>query len=427
VNAAIQAGVSSKARSALLEKCSRMKKTFTWERGPFDQCWQCKEQTLGMLSAGGNTMALRCTKCRFTVNETLPAVDKAVIYLDQFVFSNIFKIKAGGKPRQGLEDFYGDLLPLLNRVVHLQQAIFPHSDIHRLETMTFNDANGLRDSYKCIGGDIELKSTVEIEREQIFEFAKAFRDGREPHLSFSADSALKDTRNDWLEDMRITAEVDYSQFANAVGATRDQNYEEFKPLFENWRKNPPSFSEQLMREFEFGRHRTEALYSCYVRLENPAIQQNPSDWIEATNHRIFREFRDLRKFFKQGSDEDSAEHRVHEFWHWQRLNEMPSQRISAYLFAALSRKVVSGHKNPTRGFTNDFNAISAYAPYVDAMFVDKECAAFLAMPELKNQLKYKARIFCYSNKAAFLDYLRELEVKATDDIRRYANRIYGLT
>ena len=28
----------------------------------------------------------------------------------------------------------------------------------------------------------------------------------------------------------------------------------------------------------------------------------------------------------------------------------------------------------TRGFMNDVRAISAYAPYVDAMFVDRECA-----------------------------------------------------
>lgn len=54
---------------------------------------------------------------------------------------------------------------------------------------------------------------------------------------------------------------------------------------------------------------------------------------------------------------------------WENLSQANTlSRSYATLLEAL--------KPPTRGFMNDVRAISAYAPYVDAMFVDNECATF---------------------------------------------------
>jgi hypothetical protein len=97
------------------------------------------------------------------------------------------------------------------------------------------------------------------------------------------------------------------------------------------------------------------------------------------------------------------------------------------MFAAFARRIGSGQRKFTRGFMTDVQAIAAYAPYVDAMFVDKECAALLAEEPLRSQLNYRAQIFSYGNCEAFLDYLRALERQATPAVRQYAKRIYGLT
>ena len=74
----------------------------------------------------------------------------------------------------------------------------------------------------------------------------------------------------------------------------------------------------------------------------------------------------------------------------------------------------------------DIEAIAAYAPYVDAMFIDRECAILLGEGELCRDLHYRARIYSYANKDAFLAYLRELEAQATAKVRGYAERIYGI-
>lgn len=75
---------------------------------------------------------------------------------------------------------------------------------------------------------------------------------------------------------------------------------------------------------------------------------------------------------------------------------------------------------------NDVRAISAYAPYVDAMFVDNECSALLAEEPLLSELDYKARIFSLSRGDEFLQYLAEMEEATPVEVRDYAARIYGV-
>ena len=54
---------------------------------------------------------------------------------------------------------------------------------------------------------------------------------------------------------------------------------------------------------------------------------------------------------------------------------------------------------------NDVRTISTYAPYVDAMFVDNECAAFLAEKPLSTDLNSKRR---FSHSTAVPRFLNTL-------------------
>ena len=77
---------------------------------------------------------------------------------------------------------------------------------------------------------------------------------------------------------------------------------------------------------------------------------------------------------------------------------------------------------------NDVRAISTYGPYVDAMFLDNECASLLAEEPLRSKVKgnLKAKIFSATSGDAFLKYLRELELRAPPEVKQYAEEIYGL-
>lgn len=124
---------------------------------------------------------------------------------------------------------------------------------------------------------------------------------------------------------------------------------------------------------------------------------------------------------------DKASDQVFKFWELARVPVVTRSSISAYLLAALARKMSAGQRRPpSQGMLNDIKAISTYAPYVDAMFLDNECAALLAEEPLRSDLQLKARIFCLNSGDAFLDYLTSLEKEASAEVRKYAGEIYGL-
>jgi hypothetical protein len=141
-----------------------------------------------------------------------------------------------------------------------------------------------------------------------------------------------------------------------------------------------------------------------------------------------REFNQLKQFFKEaGIAESKLASSVCDFWDWSENRNMPVHKISAYLFAGLARRLASGQKKlPSRGMMNDIRAISTYGPYVDAMFLDNECASPLSEEPLRREIKLKARIFSATSGEAFLEYLRGLEARTPNDVRRYAEEIYGI-
>jgi hypothetical protein len=407
-----------------------MVKRFTWERPPFEYCPKCTQETLGLLSAGGDRMILRCTECRHTIHVPLPELNKKTIYLDQFVFSALFKLKGGGRPPIGQHEFYQELEPLLRRVVLLQQAILPHSDVHSSETIVFSDARGLREAYESLGEDVSLKDTHDIEINQVFAYAAAFRDEAEPQLNLVPDEVLDHGWNEWLPDMRITVNGDYSMFAEGIRRERDHGFAALKSLFENWANEKPSFGAVLRRELRLGAHKRSALAQVMARMTRAQGELNVDELLHASLEPIWREFRMLTDFFQTASPEGNeagAVRRVGEFWDWPRFREMPFNQISANLFAGLGRRVAMGQRKFTRGIMNDIRTIAAYAPYVDAMFIDRECAELLSEEPLRSTLSYRAKIFSYSSAGAFLDYLRELDANASQEIRQYAQRIYGFS
>jgi hypothetical protein len=150
-------------------------------------------------------------------------------------------------------------------------------------------------------------------------------------------------------------------------------------------------------------------------------------FFEACHHHLLEEHRMLSSaFIDAGVPKANASQEVLRFWNWNRNPEQPNHRISAYLFAAIGRRVVNGQRRVNQGMMNDVRAIATYAPYVDALFVDRECAALLAEPPLAHDLNYKAKVFSLTDGQAFLDYLVEIEAAVPSETRKQASRIYGV-
>ena len=76
--------------------------------------------------------------------------------------------------------------------------------------------------------------------------------------------------------------------------------------------------------------------------------------------------------------------------------------------------------------SNDIVAISTYGPYVDAMFLDDECAALLSEEPLKSEIGITAHIFSLNSAEVFLEYLASLADSTPHEIRKEAIEIYGI-
>ncbi|WP_287103985.1 hypothetical protein, partial [Brevundimonas sp.] len=126
-----------------------------FERAPFRDCPACFAQSsLGVLSVGGSTLTRRCKRCRHAIREPLPPVDKAVIYLDQFAISNVYKVSTGTLRESATNrSFWIRLHDAVQRAYLLQQAVFPASNIHDDETLVAESiADGLSLAHDMLSG-----------------------------------------------------------------------------------------------------------------------------------------------------------------------------------------------------------------------------------------------------------------------------------
>jgi hypothetical protein len=379
----------------------------TWERGPFGMCPACQRNTFGILSARGDCVTLRCTECRYSHSEALPEVEKRVIYLDQSIFSLLFQVEGGGRLPPGHEELARKLYRRIHHVVLLQQVIVPYSDVHRDETSVFHSANELCMAYERIGGDARLKDTRDVERMQMWEYAQAYIEQREPALSLDVDEVLETNRNDWLPDMHIHVNPNYDMFADGIRENRARSHEGMQRLIEKWAAERPTFEQLLDLELRAFFCRPQALLVAIQNVERAATSGDPMAFFEACHHHMLEEHQMLSSaFIRAGVSEAKVGQEVLRFWNWDRNLEQPHHRISAYIFAAIGRRVVNGQRRVNRGMMNDIRAIATYAPYVDAMFVDRDCAALLAEPRLAQDA--------------------EIEAATPPEVREQAARIYGV-
>lgn len=284
----------------------------------------------------------------------------------------------------------------------------------------------LREAYEFIGGDVSLSDTSTIELAQVLEAAEAYLNNTPLSLNLSVDEVLESKRNEWLSDMHISVRSDYSQLADGIRKMRDEAHGEMEKLAARWAAEKPDFETVLKLELDAV---LPGKVGALVATERKKSSADPEIFFNAVNSPIQREVRTLLKVMQNaGVPGDEAGQKVRDLWASDFHKQLPHHRISAYLFAATARRVVRGQKTIIdRGMMNDIRAISAYAPYLDAMFVDKTSAQLLQERPLSDDLEYRARIFSFANRDDFMAYLEELEANTPADVREMASRIYGVT
>jgi hypothetical protein len=116
-----------------------------------------------------------------------------------------------------------------------------------------------------------------------------------------------------------------------------------------------------------------------------------------------------------------------EFLHSDTLARAPFRQIAGSLYACLAKKAASQIKPPTEGFHNDVDVMSCMSPYCDAMFMDREIAAYWREIQRSptRRLPFETRVFSLATKTEFLAYLDDLDREVPAEQRRIVTEVYG--
>jgi hypothetical protein len=368
-----------------------------FELPPFRKCPACNEQSFGKLSVNDDSVTTRCKSCRYSHDEILPELDKRVIYLDQFAVSELYKIKEDKRrPGAPSEQFWRDFYSLANHAYLRQQVIFPVSNLHSDETIVWHSPAELRLAHEMFSGETSFIDTHEIATEQEWEFAIAYlKNEKPPALNFDVDEVLTGDRNVWLPIFHIDVNSDYSMFAPNLRQERLRAESSLKRLADGWAERRPSFDQILKHELvSYGPAIRQALREQVTKARAAFVSNDPSSILDLRFGLINR-YQQLAELFEaNGVPKADAVKEVDRFLDWPGNQHQPTHRIFAYLIAALGWRISSGQRPELKASVlNDFTAISTYAPYVDAMFVDKECASLLRQGRLRSAKLKGAHIF----------------------------------
>lgn len=368
----------------------------------------------------------------------MPPCNKAVIYLDQFVFSNMAKVLdddwAAERPNQA--EFWPRLFDALDRALKLQLIVCPTSRIHEQESVVHKHFQVLRRLYQHFSCGTTFEFPTRIHGLQLAHALSAQFANVDPDFGvIERGTVIHGELDAWQERIAITVNWAVAlPDAEKNRQAREKSGEVWARLFEGWRTTPQTFEQHYAREIRGYAEITVQLLrehrALLARLNAQGTAPSDDDLLEQVfNYRLeVQNALDLASQAERGgiAPEESLRFVV-DFLYSARADRAPMNEINALLFAALGRRASSGQKRPpSRGMWQDLEAISAFLPYCDAMFVDDQCAALLAEEPVRSRLAtHGTRIFSTRTVEQFIAFLQSLESTAGKEWCDLVLRTYG--
>ncbi|NNB93019.1 hypothetical protein HI113_03715 [Corallococcus exiguus] len=364
--------------------------------------------------------------------ESLPELNKKVVYLDQFVISNMTKAlnpQAPGHEKARQNPNWIEMYKLLDVLVRGQVLVCPHFENHRTESMYSRFYPALKWLYDYLSGGVELFGSEQAKRNQLAEAARAWVERREPAFDTPANRSLHGSLNAWIDRIRITTKGQYPDDIDDLRKVREQGHSNLIKVFERWQTEKNRRFEDWHEEErrEFGKAYIGIYHDwvrSYVRVSlghDPFSLQAtwPPEAVTTINL-----LADLLN--RHGVPEQESLSRAIEFIGSDAPLEIPYLRISAALWATIAMKASLGQKTPpNQGTFADVNAVATVLPVCDAIVIDDKCAALLRDTPKKYRPNYPARVFSTQNIPKFIEYLRQLKDSISESHIQQLQKVYG--
>lgn len=397
---------------------------------PYVVCPKCKKnESFGVLSIHNRSYTRRCKECWFTESYKLPELKKKVIYLDQFVISEIMKAvndKLGKKEK--IDKLYFKLFETLEELSRAQLIICPDSTFHKHESLLSNYYSALKQMYEHLSGGATFFDPQTLRRFQITECFRMFLQGKKYVFNKKGEGVMSRDINGWRDKFRIS--VDFKITDEEIENIRDSRlmiHKSISELFESLKLQKNKKFSDWTREEEWAYGKT--IVSQYISSVYKQTSSNVP--IEELISSITKEpnilFTSLFSMIKSNSFEEKFKI-VTSFLTSEKLLTLPFNRLSALMWACIEYSSAQGGRTnpPNIGMVNDIEMVSTLLPYCDAMFVDNDIFNILNRKEIREEInKYKTKIFSKRNQNEFFNYLNDIKKVVDKDHFKKVVEVYG--
>lgn len=420
--------------------------------GPYEDCPKCRQHEFGVLQIHDNSYTRRCRSCWNTLTFVLPELKKKVIYLDQFVFSNIAKLLSPetlGHKRAKAEPLWRELFESLDVLCRMQLVICPDSTEHHDESLISPFYEELKHTYEHFSTGISFSHSTSIQDTQIVEAFRSWLNDEKPGFKPDARRIAHGNLHGWHDRIFVTTSGTLPGYTQAIRRRRSNIHGGLRDLFKRWQVEKKTFEEvcelekagyadSLLQGIE--RDRQEAAQRESLLRRFGPVPRSITQYSATMNtslmtglryaasmHLMEKARRDLTEDERERVEEEARE-KVIGFVKSGAMNQTPSNIIAASMYAALARKAAAGQKKlPDEGMATDIKVVSTLLPYCDVMFVDNFCRSLLDEIPQTHKLPYKCLVFSSKTSSEFLEYLRGIRNSVTTEHLELVKEVYGPT
>ena|GEM_PF-2156349 len=419
-------------------------------RAPFVKCPKCSKNRYGVKRVEPHLLRRQCDACGYPkgtkqVFEPLPRVNKKILYLDQFAFSNMMKsIHPKWQNKHSEPDLrrWRDCYAELRRLVKMQLIACPMSEFHVRESFAWKGMfKDLRAMTRVLSGGVEFRYYNEVEASQVidsFLIWKGLESDRKMHRSI----ALTGNVDGWADVLIVLLPISKQQYQpeklhqEAISA-KHESADSFEDVHDRWKSETgEDYSYTFKEERQaYGNALIQsqivvAKKLMSVRTSSDADQRFQENRMSSAEQNWIRHPLQVLQqiLIGKGLDFVEAAKIAQDFLSSKEFAETPHNTISAALWAAKSQSARSGQKSMGPSFSNDHSAISTYLPYCDAMLVDAECKHLIELGKNRGDIAYDTRIFSVHGdheRGDFMTYLQEIRESATWEHKRNLETVFG--
>lgn len=369
------------------------------------------KDSYGNVTVGRDTLMRGCLSCRHWDQISLPALNKKVLYLDQYFYSHAFRGEHKG---------FFDAKEKISALSIDQLIVSPYSNFHEDETLlwTPEQRDPLMKFIKQTSGGHKFWPGYHVKEMQITDAFSRFLSQTEPTTRINRADAIPNDVNKW--DNYFWFDVgSFKTDSDALRSGKNEAVRSLMELFSGWAQKPSTFENDVTAELRGSRDSYIRMYMEYVKRigdgDYNALLDSPIDSSI------------VEKLMRYGDERLTADYkmqRIREFFDSVYFANVPYERISSEFFALLRHRLRQGNYRNTektgrrfKGFFYDVSFIATYAPYCDAMVVDSSMHSWATDPLIDLPRRYGIRIFSRRNWPAFLEYLDELDISRTEELK----------